>query len=56
MAQPQLSAESIVAIIFGFLELAVGLISLWQQRNLRGVNCKSNSHCPISSLTEVTRI
>jgi len=29
------SAESIAAIVFGLLQLAVGLMSLWQQRQLR---------------------
>jgi hypothetical protein len=29
------SSESIAAIVFGLLQLAVGLVSLWQQRQLR---------------------
>jgi len=29
------STESIAAIVFGLLQLAVGLVSLWQQRRLR---------------------
>ena len=29
------STESIAAIVFGLLQLAVALVSLWQQRQLR---------------------
>jgi hypothetical protein len=29
------STDSIAAIVFGLLQLAVGLVSLWQQRQLR---------------------
>jgi len=29
------SADTIAAIVFGLLQLAVGLVSLWQQRRLR---------------------
>ena len=29
------SADTIAAIVFGLLQLAVGLLSLWQQRQLR---------------------
>ncbi|KAF1936342.1 hypothetical protein EJ02DRAFT_459629 [Clathrospora elynae] len=29
------SAEAIAAIIFGLLQLVIGIVSLWQQRQLR---------------------
>ena len=38
MARPQLSAEVIAAIIFGLLQLSVGLISIWQQRLQHRIN------------------
>jgi hypothetical protein len=30
-----LSADTIAAIIFGILQLGIGIVSLWQQRQLR---------------------
>jgi hypothetical protein len=35
MRSGDLSAEAVAAILFGLLQLAVGIISLWQQRQLR---------------------
>lgn len=40
MARPQLSAEVIAAIIFGLLQLLVGLVSIWQQRLHHRINSK----------------
>jgi hypothetical protein len=38
MAQLPLATEAIVSIIFGILQLAIGLASLWQQRYFRPSN------------------
>jgi hypothetical protein len=35
MATARLSAEVVVAIVFSLLQLGVGLVSFWQQRQLR---------------------
>jgi hypothetical protein len=35
MAHTQFSDEAISTIVFGILQLTVGLISLWQQRSMR---------------------
>jgi hypothetical protein len=38
MEQIQVSAEVITAIIFGLLQLVIGVLSLWQQHRFRGAN------------------
>lgn len=43
MALAMLSTEVIISIIFGILQLIVGLISLWQQRHLRWTTGKLSS-------------
>jgi hypothetical protein len=35
MAQGTLSAEVVISIIFGILQLVMGLVSLWQQHYFR---------------------
>ncbi|WKT45108.1 hypothetical protein QSH57_009961 [Fusarium oxysporum f. sp. vasinfectum] len=35
MAQSMLPAEIVISIIFGILQLIVGLVSLWQQHYFR---------------------
>jgi hypothetical protein len=35
MRSGDLSAEAVAAILFGVLQFGVGIISLWQQRQLR---------------------
>lgn len=40
MAQETLSAEVVIAVIFGILQLIVGLISLWLQHRLYWVTRK----------------
>jgi hypothetical protein len=37
-----LSADAIAAIVFGIVQLGIGLISLWQQRRLR----QAYGQCP----------
>jgi len=53
MTQPHLSAELITAIIFGTLQLVVGIISVWQQRRLRHMNGRSISSGSTNSLTDI---
>jgi len=36
--QIRLSAEVITSIVFGILQLIIGLVSLWQQRRFRLAN------------------
>lgn len=44
MAEATLSAEVVVSLIFGILQLIVGLASLWQQHYLRWPNCEIDIH------------
>jgi hypothetical protein len=38
MTYPQFSIEVVTSIIFGLLQLLIGLISVWQLRNMRQTN------------------
>jgi hypothetical protein len=40
MAQATLSAEVVISVIFGILQLIVGLVSLWLQHRLHWVTRK----------------
>jgi hypothetical protein len=42
MPYPQFSIEVITSIIFGLLQLLIGLISVWQLRNMRQTNGERN--------------
>jgi hypothetical protein len=44
MSSRDLSAEAIAAILFGLLQLGIGFVSLWQQRQLR----HAYRTCPIA--------
>jgi len=45
MASVDLPAEAVAAILFGLLQFGIGLISLWQQRELRRAyrKCRQDS-------------
>ena len=51
MVRPHLSAEIIIAIILGILQLIVGLVSLWQQYYLGRMNSKLPPYRLIHPLT-----
>ncbi|GKU02777.1 hypothetical protein FLAG1_06640 [Fusarium langsethiae] len=40
------SPEVVVAIVFGILQLIVGLVALWQQHYLRWTNYSENDETP----------
>lgn len=39
----QLSPEAVASIIFGILQLSIGMVALWQQRQLRQMHRESTA-------------